>query len=307
MALYYAHLSSKSALPAATVWTAHGSTTFSVAATTRSTGATSSAYGLDAYTKWVGSTSAQNAILTYATSALTYSSRWSLSVYNTWSGSYSARSALSIYVTSAAKFSGAWALNAYTQWASKLSAQWSIGATTTAAATFSTRYALNVQGQLVASYSAKWALDANSQTLGWMVNLATNAVSKVEGLSFNSLCGNQGADATGIYTLAGATDNGTVIDAFIDSGKLDFGDPSLKNLADYYASVDGGKLTLTVTTENSSVPYQTQATTQLRTTKIRLARGAKGKYWHFRLANLLGSSAKVDGQEVLVETQSRRV
>ena len=304
---YKATLSAQLAIPTAKVWTTSGSAKSSLAATTTSAGVTSSAYGLDAYTNWVSSTSNQNAILIYATSALTYSSRWAFSTYKIWSGSYSTRSAISIYVTSAAKFTGVWALNAYTQWASKLSAQWAVGATTTTVTKLSTLYALNVSGQLVASYSAKWVLDASSQTLGWMVNLATNAVSKVEGLTFNSLCGSQGADATGIYTLVGATDNGVVINAFIDSGKLDFGDPSLKNLADYYAGVDGGKLTLTVTTENCSVPYQTHATSQLRTTKIRLARGAKGKYWHFRLANLLGSSAKVDGQEVLVEVQSRRV
>lgn len=302
-----AKLSSAYSLSGMTVSQAQTSAAYRLDASTQQSVATSSVAGLAVYTTSAVTTSTGFSIAIYKTSISKTSYGWALEAYKNWLGSYSARSVLASYVTSTSQRKDVWAVSAYSQLAGSFSAQWALSKNTVSNTAYSTQYRLDTKGQLVVGYSAQWVLDATTQSYGWQVNLATNAVSKIEGLAFNSLSGTQGADATGIYVLSGTTDNGAEIDSIIESGKLDFGDASLKNLTDYYAGVEGGKLKLTVTTESHSVSYHTTGTTQLRTTKVRLAKGAKGKYWRFRLTNVSGSSVKVDEQEIIVEAQKRRV
>lgn len=142
--------------------------------------------------------------------------------------------------------------------------------------------------------------------VSWLVNLATGAIASGD-QAYNSLSGHLGADSSGLYDCVGASDAGIAIDGYAETGKLDFKETSLKRVTDAYIGMDSDGLLLTVTTDNSSVAYNLPATTQLETVKANLARGAKGRYWQFRLDNVSGSVAKVDSVEFEVEKLSRRI
>ena len=144
---------------------------------------------------------------------------------------------------------------------------------------------------------------------GWAMNLENQAVSKYEAFNFNSISPRFGCGAGGIYRLGGSTDNGTVISSFVQTGKLDMATSQIKRVTDYYHMQDGGKLTLSVTADNTptAIAYTTAATTKEATEKLNLARGAKGRYWLFSLANVAGSAATVREPEIVVETLSRKI
>lgn len=169
-------------------------------------------------------------------------------------------------------------------------------------------YAINTFTAQTGYLDATYDFLANEVFYGYAINLNTFAVSKWEGLSFNSLSGSLGVDSTGIHTLSGTTDNGTAISAFIETGRLDFGDHYLKRIPDAWLGVKGGKLKLTVTDEKTGAnPYTIPATTQMKTSKANLGRGCKGKYWKFKLENVAGSSAVVDDIVLNLEKLSRKI
>jgi len=95
----------------------------------------------------------------------------------------------------------------------------------------------------------------------------------------------------------------------VETGKLDLSVANPKRVTDYYHVQDGGKLTLSVTTDNTptAITYTTLATTKEATQKLNLARGAKGRLWKFSLTNVEGSAATVRNQEVIVDPLSRKM
>ena len=166
----------------------------------------------------------------------------------------------------------------------------------------------------IAAYQAKisylqayYDLLADVQYTGYALNLATGALSELQGFNFNSLAGNLGADSDGIYLIEGSTNNGAAIPAFIESGTSDLGDSHLKRFTDGYIAKEGGKLKLTVTTDNGSTPYIFDKTDQLKTVKQNLGRGAKGRFLKLKLEAIQGSSSSVDNIEINVEPLHRKV
>jgi hypothetical protein len=156
-------------------------------------------------------------------------------------------------------------------------------------------------------FSSQSFLDSTEVFEGWAINLSTNAISRYTGYNFNSFGGNLGANSQGIFELTGTTDNGLPINSYVETGKLDFGSSYMKRATDFYMGVDGGVTHLTATTEGSSAKYRLAQTTQLANVKADMARGAKGRYWTFKLENVEGSVAKVHDMEVVVKQLSRRV
>lgn len=160
----------------------------------------------------------------------------------------------------------------------------------------------------VAYLDGTYDLLANERFYTWMINLTTNAVSKADNYSFNSIGPTLGADSTGIHALTGTTDNGTAISGFVESGKLDFGVTEKKRVVDAYLGMDGGAIDLTITDEKTGANrYRLAATTQLKTAKANLGRGANGRYWKFKLANVSGSVAKIDDVELNIDKLTRKI
>jgi hypothetical protein len=170
-------------------------------------------------------------------------------------------------------------------------------------------YDLLTYQEKVQHLNAYYDLLATIRYYGWALNLTTGAISKFDNYNFNSLTTTLGAGSDGIFDLTGATDNGAAIDAFVETGKLDFDTTELKRCTYYYVAKNGGKLRLSVDTENTKlITYPViRATTEPETERVKLAMGAKGKYWQLKLANVDGSAAVVDAQEILVEKLTRKI
>lgn len=143
--------------------------------------------------------------------------------------------------------------------------------------------------------NSEW-LSANNTPEGWAVNIETGAVSQYEGFDINNVSGGYVANSTGIHQFT------TVYDGIgtIQTAKHNFESSTQKRITDTFTQVDGGKTTLTVTTDNSAVAYNLPATTQTQNIKTNLALGAKGQFWQFTLANKTGEAAKVGTLELVV-------
>jgi hypothetical protein len=274
-----------------------------------------SQHALNAYRTSQFKGTSQHALSRYVSSQFKGTSQHSLAGWIAYSFKGNYQNALEVFETSAFKGTSQHAILFYQASSFKGTSQHAL--TIYAASQFSgsSLHRLNAYEQQRFQGNAQWILDAATKYYGWAINLANNAVSKYEGagFGFNSLSGNLGADSTGIYTLEGDTDDGHPINSFVETGKLDFGDPRKKRVTYVYAAVDGGGMKITVTDEKTgSHTYNLPASTQIRTRRSKLGMGAQGRYWRFKLEldNSVGASdktAKIEDIELIVEPLSRRI
>jgi hypothetical protein len=158
-----------------------------------------------------------------------------------------------------------------------------------------------------AGENAAWAVNLSAYASTRNGSVQTYPVAKWTGMDFNSISGSVGANSTGIFSLIGDTDNGTAINGYIETGKQDLGTNYLKRVTDAYLRVNGGKLKLSVTADNTSaVAYSIAKTTKMDTVKANLARGAKGDLWKFKIENSAGSKAVLQDMQLEVAPLSRR-
>ena len=151
-------------------------------------------------------------------------------------------------------------------------------------------------------------LDATEIFNAWAVNILTGAVSKYEAFNFNSISKRFACSSSGIYRLGATSDNGTAISGFVETGKVDFGTSQKKRVTYSYIGKKGGKLRLSVDADNTGyIKYDFRKTTQYENVRERLASGAQGRYWKFKLANINGCDAEVDSHEVFVDKLSRKI
>ena len=155
---------------------------------------------------------------------------------------------------------------------------------------------------------AEYDLLAKAKFFGWMMNIETGAVSRYEGFNFNSMDGDIGSMDDGIYSLSGDDNNGTPIDSFVVSPRVDFGTSHLKRLTDSYVSCSSdGELTLSTIVDGQEREYTVKAKSEINTIKNNLARGTKNRYWQIKVANKLGSNFELESIELLPQVLSRRV
>lgn len=151
-----------------------------------------------------------------------------------------------------------------------------------------------------------YKLQADEKFFTFATNLETGATSEYTKYNFNSLSDGIGASSTGIYDLAGSTDNGANIEVLLELGKSDFGKIAFKRVTDSYLGVSSdGNLKLTVTTESGTESYTLSPSTSLETVKSNLARGHKGRWWSIKVENVDGSSIELESVEVLIQLLSR--
>ena len=218
--------------------------------------------------------------------------------------------AINVYQAKTGKVNAAYTLSAFSSIrTSSINAQYNLLAYASKTGFLHGVYNLNAYQTVVGIVDGFYALLANESFFGWCMNLTTGAVSKYEGLSYNSMSGMLGADATGIYNLYGADDNGTSISSFIETGSIKLGEGSnLTRAVDAYLGMKGGKLKLTMTDEKTGdTAYIFTSTTKMMTNKVNLGRGCKGKYWKLKLENVAGSTVAVDSIELNAEELSRRI
>ena len=170
------------------------------------------------------------------------------------------------------------------------------------------QFALNTFIHRFGEFEGVFSLDAYEVFKTLVANLKTAAHSNYDNFDFNSLSGEYGAKSDGIYQLAGSTDNGVAIDTLLDIGNTDFQDSHLKRITDAYIGCKSdGNVKLTVATENNSNAYTINAANAIiKTVKVNLGKGAKGRYWRLKLENVNGSSFTMDSLEVLAEILNRR-
>jgi len=138
-------------------------------------------------------------------------------------------------------------------------------------------------------------------------NLIGSASSHLTGFEFNSFANFNGswfaAGATGLYELTGDTDNGSVISAHITTGATDMGAHQTKPLCYVYLGIStAGKVKVTTTADKQNgetIVITPKKTGAQRVCSRRCDRRIKGRYWSFRVENVLGADLSIYEIEAL--------
>jgi hypothetical protein len=246
-----------------------------------------------------------------------------LSVYKAQSSSLVGRQSLYAFNARQSALSGRYGLNTYQLSQSGLDAQYSLyryvtvtafvdgqkalNAYTTFVLALDGRQDLSAYTQVINYLQAQYGLLANEAFHGWLMNMGTKAVSRYEGFNFNSLDGEFGSMDDGIYQLTGTTNNGAAINAFIQTGRMDFGDSHLKRVhVAYMAAKANGNLTLSMTAQGATTNYTIAPTSELNTVKSKLALGPQDRYWQAKVANASGADFELENIELIEQTTRRR-
>lgn len=156
-------------------------------------------------------------------------------------------------------------------------------------------------------------IDFDGETYTFVLNTENEAISTYSNFSFNSISGNTAATDTGIYELTGVDDSGVEIDADIKTGLMDFGSNQHKQVPYAYIghSSNGTIIFKTVVTLYGNKKerwYEMKLTKDATdTTRIKLGRGVKSKYWQFELINVAGADFDVESIDLLPLELKRRV
>lgn len=155
-----------------------------------------------------------------------------------------------------------------------------------------------------------------AQIMTLVVNTITNSTVRYANYPYNSFAEIDGkyyaAGPTGLYQIdIGTADGVTKIDAFVTSGKTDFGSEFQKRVENIYAAMRSeGDITLSVgVDENDPVDY-TLSPLDIATLKQRrsiIGKGLRGKYWQFTISNTDGCDFDLDTMHVAAVPMSRRI
>lgn len=148
---------------------------------------------------------------------------------------------------------------------------------------------------------------------GVVVNTHTSATTTYTGIDANSACAFAGetlaATSAGIVALAGDSDLGAPIAASLTSGVADFSDSAIKRvvagLAGYRAD---GDMELTLIADGHHEAIYRLLPRRLddpHATRVKFGRGAKGRYWQWKLANRDGAAFALDALTLDVQALSR--
>jgi hypothetical protein len=154
----------------------------------------------------------------------------------------------------------------------------------------------------------------DEEYLALVVNTETNSLFKYTNYPFNSFSGRYAAYTDGIYELDnGNTDNGTDINAFFETGFIDFGSPQLKRMQSAYIGfLNDGTTMLRVATSDDGVSeaswYELDIThTAYDTNRITMHNGIRSRYWKFTLSNVDNSDIDLDTLQLIPVVLLRRI
>jgi hypothetical protein len=142
--------------------------------------------------------------------------------------------------------------------------------------------------------------------LAYVMNRRTNAMTRYTDQGFSHLVyfdgRHYGVKSDGLYLLEGETFEGGAIEAHVKTSKLDFDTQQHKRVP--YAYI-GNATELDVTVHTDGVEQGTYRS-EHGAKRIRLARGPKGRYYEFEIANVEGQVLSIDGVEFIAEELRRR-
>jgi hypothetical protein len=148
---------------------------------------------------------------------------------------------------------------------------------------------------------------------GWVVNLETNAASFYEWGRFSSFTKFNGkyygTTDEGLFELNGDTDNGTQINAFIDTGVSDMDIQFDKRVLRAYVGIrlDGAMLLKTVVGDNVVRTYRLIGQNKgMVRQRVPLGRGVDSVYGQFTLENVDGVDFELDCIQVFPVVMGRR-
>lgn len=161
----------------------------------------------------------------------------------------------------------------------------------------------SVTGRGFASQPVINIIYENVQDKAFIMNIHTTEVTQYTNYQFTHIIhiGNKpyGVKSDGLYLLEGLDDNGTQINGAITTKETDFGAYQSKNVNSIYLNSD------TETSITSFVDGEEQHTytSKFNGRKTKLGRGAKGRYWQFKIENI----SRLEGAEILPQPLQRRV
>ena len=155
----------------------------------------------------------------------------------------------------------------------------------------------------------------DATTTSYAMNIATNAVSQYTNYHFDSMFRFNGIyygiSNNTMFSLDGTLDNGSAISSTVELAPTDFGSSALKRMPYTYI---GGRADQTISVEPQAdeVPVGTytavaQDRTGTHTRRVRLPKGAKGRYWGIKISNTNGDALDIDSVEYKVDILSRKI
>jgi hypothetical protein len=141
------------------------------------------------------------------------------------------------------------------------------------------------------------------------------ALTQYEGYNFNSFAKFNnlylGASSSGIFALAGSTDNGVNIDAVARMGMSDLSTSHLKRIDRCYVGyrADGNLVLRVYTDEINQRDYMLAASgaAGLHGNHTRIGKGLAARYWQFEVRNQNGSYFELNALEVKPTVLRRRI
>ena len=162
-------------------------------------------------------------------------------------------------------------------------------------------------------YGVAVAPGANASTI--VMHTDTQAITRYNNYPFNSFARFNGvylgAKDDGIFTLSGADDAGTLIQAAARVGITDFSTSHLKRVDRVYVGYKTtGDMILRVTTEDKAVRDYRMSYLGLigsHTNIVKFGRGLEARYWQFELRNENGADFELDAMEMKPFILKRRL
>lgn len=151
----------------------------------------------------------------------------------------------------------------------------------------------------------------------YVFNAKTLGLSRYTGVTFEDIVSRDdtlyGVVADGLRELTGTTDDGTDIDAYVETGKVHFGDGQLKRFFRLYTEGSAAKgATAVVTTQERGTAVvrsysMNRWTGDLRERRAKLSRKAKSRYVKVKLSNVSGGTFDVTRMALYVKGLLRRI
>ncbi len=144
--------------------------------------------------------------------------------------------------------------------------------------------------------------DGGATYLGYVLNTENFALTQWQNFNFNSLCNFNNellmASDTGLYKLGGTTDDGTTINAQIETAAFNFNDMMAIPKVYIGASMDGSVvLRVRVGGKEKADYLLTDNGVDVNTQRIKLGRGLRGRSWQFELITQSNSQLDMDSIE----------
>lgn len=156
-------------------------------------------------------------------------------------------------------------------------------------------------------------LDYDDYQYTFVLNTENEAISTYTNYDFNSIYGNLAANDIGIYELSGNTDNGATIESVIRTGLMDFGESRHKQIPYAYLGLtNDGDVMLKSITDNYGIRNErwyklVPSRDATDTTRVKLGKGVKARYWQFELMNINGADFDIESIELYPLVLKRRI